>query len=190
MKKILVLLLSIVAIEAFSQGQAPTYFSTLTRMKNFCPSGTSNYLLGFKTGNSASDSLATYVYDTTSTATGNDVTVIKPDCKGSGDKGRWIKWDYDISLQGLGVATYSGTTNGSGVYSVTYGTAYASTPKVVAQIRGGSIGQNCVLTSSTTSGFSVSAYEYDQTSILGITVFEVTTTPVTGATIDVLVFEQ
>lgn len=184
MKKILFIIAFILAsIGGYAQVSAAQYAITLDRLK--VPTfGT--YVLAFYAGDSATAPITAYIYDTTSVATPDGINVIIPNSNPT--KGRWIKWDFDINS--IGAATYSGTTNGSGVYSVTYGTAYASTPKVVAQIRGGSIGQNCVLTSSTTSGFSVSAYEYDQTSILGITVFEVTTTPVTGATIDVLVFEQ
>lgn len=52
-------------------------------------------------------------------------------------------------------AKYSGTTNGSGVYSVTYGTAYSSKPHVVFSVEGGTNKDTSILTSTTTTGFSI-----------------------------------
>jgi len=50
---------------------------------------------------------------------------------------------------------YAGSTNASGVYSVTYSTAFAATPNVQYNIVGGSNKMTILLTSSTTTGFSV-----------------------------------
>ena len=52
-------------------------------------------------------------------------------------------------------AKYSGATNGSGVYSVTYGTAYGAKPHVIFAIEGGTNKDTSVLTSTTTTGFSI-----------------------------------
>ncbi len=49
---------------------------------------------------------------------------------------------------------YSGATNGSGVYAVTYPSAYGSVPNVVITVVGGTNKDSAVLT-STTTGFSV-----------------------------------
>jgi hypothetical protein len=52
-------------------------------------------------------------------------------------------------------ATYTGTTNGSGIYSVTYGSAYSSKPKVLFAVEGGTNKDTSLLTSTTTTGFSI-----------------------------------
>lgn len=49
---------------------------------------------------------------------------------------------------------YSGSTNSSGIYSVTYGTAYSTIPNVIITVVGGTNKDSAVLT-STTTGFSV-----------------------------------
>lgn len=53
----------------------------------------------------------------------------------------------------LGVR-YAGSTNGSGVYAVTYGSAYTTTPHIVFAVVGGTNKDTAILT-STTSGFSI-----------------------------------
>lgn len=50
---------------------------------------------------------------------------------------------------------YSGTTNASGLFTVTFGTAYASTPNIQANIINGSDTQNIRTTSVSTTGFTV-----------------------------------
>jgi hypothetical protein len=52
-------------------------------------------------------------------------------------------------------AKYSGSTNGSGVYAVTYGSAYSVKPHVVFSVEGGTNKDTTVLTSTTTTGFSI-----------------------------------
>lgn len=52
-------------------------------------------------------------------------------------------------------AKYSGATNGSGVYSVTYGSAYSTKPQLVFSVEGGTNKDTTVLTSTTTTGFSI-----------------------------------
>lgn len=53
--------------------------------------------------------------------------------------------------------TYSGTTNGSGVYTVTFGTAYAAAPNIQANLIGGADNQNLRITAVSTTGFTVLA---------------------------------
>lgn len=50
---------------------------------------------------------------------------------------------------------YTGSTNGSGVYAVTYGSAYSTKPHLVFSIEGGTNKDTSVLTSTSTTGFSV-----------------------------------
>lgn len=86
-------------------------------------------------------------------------------------------------------ALYSGTTSGSGTYSVTYSSAYASTPIVVVQLVGGSNNPNQFvrLTSSTASGFTVTAYQQSIVSLLGIDVVAGAAAPVNGLAVNVVV---
>lgn len=51
-------------------------------------------------------------------------------------------------------ALFKGTTNGSGIYSVTYSTAYMVNPNVIFAVEGGTNKDTAILTSSTT-GFSI-----------------------------------
>lgn len=55
----------------------------------------------------------------------------------------------------IGMTKYTGTTNGSGVYSVTYGSAYSVKPHLVFAVEGGTNKDTSILTSTTTTGFSV-----------------------------------
>lgn len=91
------------------------------------------------------------------------------------------------------VTPYRGTTNSSGIYTVTFPVAYATTPNVQANIIGGTDKHGITITRSTT-GFSVYAYQRIPISIpLGITTIEVLLAGVnnlSGANIEVLVTEQ
>lgn len=60
---------------------------------------------------------------------------------------------------------YSGSTNGSGVYSVTYGAAYGAKPALVFSVEGGTNKDTSVLT-STTTGFSILVER--RTDVLGL----------------------
>lgn len=52
-------------------------------------------------------------------------------------------------------AKYTGTTNGSGIYSVTYGSAYSVKPHLVFSVEGGTNKDTSILTSTTATGFSI-----------------------------------
>lgn len=52
-------------------------------------------------------------------------------------------------------AKYTGSTNGSGIYSVTYGSAYSTKPHLVFSVEGGTNKDTSILTSTTTTGFSI-----------------------------------
>lgn len=85
------------------------------------------------------------------------------------------------------VVTYSGTTSGSGTYIVTFSSAYTNTPNVQAQIIGGTVNQFVLVTSRSTTGFTVTTYARTVTSLLGIDVLTGATTTVNGLAVDVLV---
>lgn len=81
--------------------------------------------------------------------------------------------------------SYSGATNSSGLYTVTYPTAYSSVPNVQFQIgTGGSNKETILLTSSTTTGFTV--YVQLRADVLGLLP---TYSNVNGRNVSVLVTE-
>lgn len=101
-----------------------------------------------------------------------------------------------VTVTNKGIATagkrsemYSGTTNGSGVYSVTYGTAYSASPNIQLQIVGGSSNQIATCTVSTT-GFTVTVVQRSSVNLLGIDVLLSATTNVSGAAVDVIINEK
>lgn len=82
--------------------------------------------------------------------------------------------------------TYSGTTNASGSYTVTYGTAYSATPNVQFQIgTGGNNKETILLTASSTTGFTV--YVQLRADVLGLLP---SYSNVNGRNVDVLVTEK
>jgi len=81
--------------------------------------------------------------------------------------------------------TYSGTTNASGVYTITYGTAYSVTPNVQFQVVGGSNKTTILITSSTTTGCSFKVEL--RADVLGLLP---SYSNVNGASVDVLVTEK
>lgn len=77
--------------------------------------------------------------------------------------------------------TYSGTTNGSGNYTVTFGTTYSVTPNIQVTLTGGSNTQKYKVISISTTGFTVNIVN----EALGL-IF----TTVSGAPLDVLITEK
>lgn len=89
------------------------------------------------------------------------------------------------------VEPYTGTTNSSGEITVTYATAFTNVPVVNPTIRGQTnANQLVMLTSSTTTGFTVKVVERQTDTILGIVVLQTTTANVNGATVDTSVIER
>lgn len=82
--------------------------------------------------------------------------------------------------------TYSGTTNASGNYTVTFGTAYSSAPNIQASITSGSVNQFLQITNISTTGFTVNVYSFNV--VLGVV--QSSSSNVSGATIDVLITEK
>jgi hypothetical protein len=76
---------------------------------------------------------------------------------------------------------FKGSTNGSGVYSVTYSTAYSVNPNVIFAVEGGTNKDTAILTSSTT-GFSILIQR--RTDVVGLLP---TYLPVSSAAINVTV---
>lgn len=86
---------------------------------------------------------------------------------------------------------YSGTTNSSGVYTVTFSTAFAVAPNIQVSITNqGSTNQYVRISNISTTGFTINAYSFSTNTLLGIVSLVSTTTNINGATIDVLVTEK
>lgn len=80
---------------------------------------------------------------------------------------------------------YSGTTSGSGTYTVTFGTSYSSAPNIQANIIGATDTQNIRITSISTTGFTVTVR--NRTDVAGLLP---TWSNVNGAIVDVLITEK
>lgn len=123
-----------------------------------------------------------WYFDLNSTATDNGTTVIQPtSMTGSG---RWL-FLYKVPSASKKQETFSGTTAGSGTYTVTFGTAYAVAPNIQANIINGAVTNTCRITSVSTTGFTVTAN--NTVNVLGL----LPTFPtLNGAAIDVLVTQK
>lgn len=82
---------------------------------------------------------------------------------------------------------YSGTTDGSGNYTVAYSAAFGATPNVQPVIVNATDSQFFKLTSSNTTGFTVQVRERASLTVLGINLLSFATTAVSGASVRVLV---
>lgn len=81
--------------------------------------------------------------------------------------------------------TYTGTTSGSGTYTVTYPVAYSVEPNVIISQRGGTPTNTLVLSTSSTTGFTVTAN--NRVEVLGL----LPTYPtLNGAVVNVIVTEK
>lgn len=86
---------------------------------------------------------------------------------------------------------YSGTTDASGNYTVTFATSYPVAPNIQASISNQSTTNQTIRVSSvTTTGFTVNVYQRSAVTLLGIEVLLAATTNVSGATVDVLVTQK
>jgi len=87
------------------------------------------------------------------------------------------------------VENYKSTTDGSGNYTVTFGTAYSSIPHIQANLIGNETNQYIRIVSVSTTGFTVNAYSFVTNNVLGIINLTTSTTALSGATVDVLINE-
>lgn len=86
---------------------------------------------------------------------------------------------------------YSGTTNGSGVYTVIFGTAYSVAPNVQVSISNqATTNQYCRVSAVSTTGFTINAYAFNTNNLLGIISLLNTTSSVSSLGLDVLVTEK
>lgn len=83
------------------------------------------------------------------------------------------------------IETYTGTTDSSGNYTVTYATAFSVTPDVQPQLQAGSNTQLIKITSTSTTGFTVNAQ--NRTDVIGLLP---SYAAVSGASVGVLVTDR
>lgn len=131
--------------------------------------------------------LRSYYYSSSSSVTADGELVL--DATGMSGVGRFIKTP-DVPGTGKRQETYSGSTNASGNYTVTFGTAYAAAPNIQANITGGTALQRSTITSITTTGFTVNVVSQNTNTLLGIVSLVSSTTLVNGASVDVLITEK
>lgn len=89
------------------------------------------------------------------------------------------------------MVTYSGTTDGSGNYTVVFSTAFSIAPNVQASIVNGTDLQRLKVTALSSTGFTVNVIQQNTTTValVGLVIVPGTTT-VSGASVDVVVTEK
>lgn len=98
---------------------------------------------------------------------------------------------FTVSYSGIRQETYSGTTNASGVYTITFTDPYDTAPNIQASITNQSSTNQFIRVSSvSTTGFTINVYQRNSASVLGIEVLLAAVVNVNGATVDVLVTEK
>lgn len=102
-----------------------------------------------------------YFYDSASTATADGENVLA--ATGMGGTGRFHK-NQTASIKK--VETFAGTTNSSGNYTISFGTAYAATPNIQANLIGGTNTNLIKITSVSTTGFTVNVV--NRTDVVGL----------------------
>lgn len=86
---------------------------------------------------------------------------------------------------------YSGSTNASGVYTVTFSTAYSVAPNIQVSISNQTLTNQFIRVSSvTTTGCTVNVFQRNSVTLLGIDVLLSATSNVSGAAVDILVTEK
>lgn len=92
--------------------------------------------------------------------------------------------------------TYSGVTDASGNYTVTFATPFSVAPNIQQNLIGGNALQGTLITSITTTGFTIQAYTRSTVTtlplvgVLTATLVGVATNPLVGGSVDVLITEK
>lgn len=82
---------------------------------------------------------------------------------------------------------YSGTTDSNGLYTVTFGTAFASAPNIQANVIGGTTEQMSRIVSVSTTGFQVHVFQ--RATVLSLAL-STATTNVNAANVDVIITQK
>lgn len=156
------------------------------------PSGTTSQYLrgdgtlatfpGINAGTVTSIVAGTGLSGGTITATG---TISLPNTGTAGTYGRVTTDAQGRVTAGKRMETYSGTTDGSGSYTVTFGTSYSAAPNIQANIIGATDTQTSRITNISTTGFTVLVR--NRTDTLGLLP---SYSNVSGASVDVLITEK
>lgn len=86
---------------------------------------------------------------------------------------------------------YSGTTNSSGVYTVTFASPYPVAPNIQANVvNQSSTDQFLRITSVSTTGFTINVFQRSPVTLLGISLLPGSVTNVTSASVDVLITKK
>lgn len=83
--------------------------------------------------------------------------------------------------------TYSGTSDASGLYTVTFGTSFSAAPNIQANVIGGTTEQVSRIISVSTTGFQVHIFQ--RATVLSLAL-STATTNVNGAAVDVLITQK
>lgn len=88
--------------------------------------------------------------------------------------------------------TFTGTTDVSGNYNITFSPAFSVAPNIQASItnQGSNTNQFIKVVSSSTTGATVNVFQRNAVTLLGIEVLLAATTNVSGATVDILITEK
>lgn len=87
------------------------------------------------------------------------------------------------------IEIYTGTTNASGIYTVTFPTAFPAPPHVNPTLINPTTEQAFRVTAVSTTGFTVHVFQRGGLTVLGLTLLALATTNVNGASLSVLVME-
>lgn len=123
------------------------------------------------------------------TTSGTIVANLNTSGVAAGTYGRVTVNNKGIVTSGKRQETYSGTTNASGVYTTTFGTAYSAAPNIQANIIGGTPNQFITMT-VTTTGFTCTVYQRNTVNLLSTELLLGTTVLVNGANVDILISEK
>ncbi len=104
----------------------------------------------------------------------------------TGNSTQYVKGDGTYGRRAI---PYSGTTSGSGTYSVTFSSSYSVAPNIQANIVGGTPNQFITMVVSTT-GFTVTVYQRNTVNLLATEILLGTTVLVNGSNVDVLITEK
>lgn len=86
---------------------------------------------------------------------------------------------------------YSGTTNSSGNYTVTFSSSFGVAPNIQSNITNQSASNQTIrVTSVSTTGFTINVFSRATLTVLGVDLLSSAVTNVNGATVDVLVTEK
>lgn len=87
--------------------------------------------------------------------------------------------------------TYSGTTNGSGIYTVVFPVAFSVTPNIQASMPvQANTNQYLRISALSTTGFTVNAYSFNTNTLLGIVGLVSATTALSSIAVDAMVTQK